>query len=163
MVLAFVLSSLIYINATKASEEVMADISTDVSIDTFKLVIDTNNEEETINSFSIDNYENGHLTKRHNLLAKTFINEGIKIPVKGKIAFARIYSENFDEEQGGMIVIDTLYNLLTGNRKSYEVFLAKDRRGWKLFKSGKVITHIKAIAHKIPVVGIVGAKDLIMN
>jgi len=163
MALAFILSSLIYINVSKASEEVVANVSADVFTDSYQLVIDTNEVKQTLNAFHVDNVENGHLLKRKDLLVKDFIDNGVRFPVKGKIVFARISGENFDQEQGGVIVIDTLSNLLTGARKTYELTLAKDKRGWKLFNSGKVITQIKAIANKLPIIGVVGAKDLVMK
>ncbi|MDD4972773.1 MAG: hypothetical protein PHY93_00400 [Bacteriovorax sp.] len=163
MALAFCLSTIIFVNVSKASEQILATISTDAQSDSFQLAVNSDEENQTLTSFYIDNFSSGQFLGRDELSMKTFIKEGIDLPHKGKINFAKIIGENFDEEQGGVIVIDTLYNILTGKRKSYELHLAKDKSGWKLFKAGQIITQIKALANKVPLVGVVGAKDLVMK
>jgi hypothetical protein len=163
MPLAFCFSTLIFINVSKASEQILATISTDVQADSYQLIVNTDEDKQLLTAFYIDNFSSGQFSSRDELSIKTFIKEGIKLPHKGKINFAQIIGENFDEEQGGVIVIDTLYNILTGRRKSYELHIAKDKSGWKLFRAGKIITQIKALANKVPLIGVVGAKDLVMK
>jgi hypothetical protein len=146
-----------------ATEELLVSISSDVYLDSYQLGVDSIEIDHSISSFYIDNYLNGKIIKRMKLSVNEFIANGVKLTTKDDIVFASINGENFQKEQGGMIVIDALYNALNGSRKRYELHLAKDRSGWRLYNSGHLITKIKAIANKIPVVGVVGAKDLIMN
>ncbi|MBC7537302.1 MAG: hypothetical protein H7281_00655 [Bacteriovorax sp.] len=163
MALAFCLSTLIFVNVSKASEQILADITTDVLNDSYRLIVDTNEEERTLTAFYIDNFSNGQFTNRDILAMKTFVKEGIKLPHKGKILFAKITGENFNEMQGGMINIDSLYNVITGKRKSYELQLAQSKTGWSLFYNSKPITKIMAVANKLPLVGVIGARELFMK
>lgn len=163
MALAFCLSTLIYVNVSKASEQILATITTDTMSDSYQLIVDSNEEERTLNAFYIDNFSNAQFSSRDELSMKTFVKEGITLPHRGKIAFAQINGQNFDDALGGVIVIDSLYNVLTGKRKSYELQLAQDKTGWKLFYKGKAITKIMAIANKLPIIGVVGARDLSMK
>lgn len=157
------ISTLTYVNNSKSSEEQVVNITSDIVEDSYQLGVDSTESEHSISSFYIDNYLNGKFLKRMTLSIKKFIESGVSLPVNGAIVFAKVNGENFEKEQGGMIVIDTLYNALNGSRKRYELHLAKERSGWGLYHNGLLITQIKAIANKIPLVGVVGAKDLIMR
>lgn len=163
LALAFCLSTVIYVNASKASEHILASISTNVQKDSYHLIVDINEEDQTLKTFYIDNFSNNQFVNRDELSIKTFIKEGIKLPHNGKITFVKITGENFDQEKGGIIVLDTLYNIITAKRKSYELQLAQDKSGWKLFYKGNAISKILAIVNKLPIIGIVGARDLSMN
>jgi hypothetical protein len=81
----------------------------------------------------------------------------------GKIVVVKITGENFDEEQGGMLNLDTLVNILTGRRKNYELHLARAKKQWALYKNGHIITQIKVKANRVPILGVVGIKNLIME
>ncbi len=148
---------------SKASEQILATVTTDIDSDYYKLIVDTSDETQTLKTFFIDNFSNSKLTKRDSLEIKSFIKEGIVFNKKGKRTFAKITPENFDVEQGGMITIDILYNIITGKRRSYELHLAKDKESWKLFSHGKIINKILAHANKVPLIGVVGAKELVMR
>lgn len=154
---------LMYAPRGRAAEQILATITTSVGSDSYQLVVDYNDEDQSLTNFFIDNFTDGHLTKRDALSMNTFIKEGIAFNNKGTYNFARIVPENFDKDQGGMIVIDALYNIITGKRKSYEMQLAKDNNGWSLFNKGHSIKEIYAEANKLPLIGVVGAKDLIMK
>lgn len=163
LLVSFMISSSIFLSVSnsKASEQVLATLSTDVTSDSYQLIVDCNDDAQTLKSFFIDTYSDGKLAKRDALPMDAFIKDGIK--VNNKYNFAKISSQNFDQEQGGMIIIEALYNILTGKRKSYEMQLAKDKIGWKLFSNGHAINQIIAHANRVPVIGIVGAKDLVMK
>ena len=163
LAMAFCLSTLIYINTSKASEKLLTNIATDVLTDSYQLIVDLNEDDQTLKAFYIDNFTQGQFTNRDELSIKTFIEEGIILPHKAKLTFAKISGENFDEEKGGMIIIDTLYNALTGKRKSYELQMAQDKTGWGLFYKGKAISKILAVANKLPIIGVVGARELTMK
>jgi hypothetical protein len=62
-----------------------------------------------------------------------------------------------------MIIIDSLYNIITGKRKFYELQLPQTKNGWCLFYNSKPITKILAIANKLPFVGVVGVRTLHMK
>lgn len=148
---------------SKVSEETLATITTDLDSDYYKLIVGIDNDNQALKTFFVDNFSRGKLTKRDTMAINVFIRDGITFNKKGRITFAKIVPENFDEDQGGMVTIDALYNILTGRIKSYELQLAKDKEGWKLFTHGKVIKQIIAHANKVPFLGVVGAKDLVMK
>lgn len=75
----------------------------------------------------------------------------------------KLKSNNFDTEQGGIVVVDTLYSGVSGERKSYEIQLAQDKSGWSLFKQGKAIKEINIKANRVMVLGTVGIKNLVMK
>jgi len=150
-------------NASKASEQILADISVDAFADLYQLTINTNEETQTIASVFVDDLLNGKRLNRDEVTLSGFINHGIKLPQNSIISFAKIESHHFDGEQGGMLVINTLFNFLTGRHKSYEVQLAKDLNGWKLFKSKKMVTQIKAVVNTNPLLGMVGIKELVFR
>jgi hypothetical protein len=153
---------LLYAPKGKADEFILATISTDVSRDTYALVVDVDNETQLLKSFFIDNFTEGKKTKRDILAMDEFIKKGLNVK-----NFAKIESDNFLPDQGGIITIDAVYNILTGKRKSYELQLAKenanDKMTWRLFSKGKAISKIIAHANRVPVIGVVGARELIMQ
>lgn len=163
LVISFLISLSIATSVSRASEQVLAKISTDVSTETYQFIVDYNEETRSLNAFYIDTFSDGPKTNRDEMPMDSFLEEGLSLPKKGKHVFATINGENFDRVQGGAIVISTLYNIINGKRKSYELTLAQDQTGWKLFYHGKAIERIKAIANKLPLIGVVGAKDLAMN
>lgn len=154
---------LMYVPKGKADELTLANLSTDVNSDTYALVVDVNNDTQSLKSFYIDSFSEGKRTKRDALPIEDFIKKGLTLPNNARFSVARIESENFQADQGGMIIIDAVYNFLTGKRKQYELQIAKDQTTWRLFSTGKVITKIFARANRVPIAGIVGAKELIMQ
>jgi hypothetical protein len=64
---------------------------------------------------------------------------------------------------GGKIIIDTLYNGATGERKMYELDLAKSNSGWKLFKGQKSVTKFHVKVNKVIILGTVGIKTIVME
>jgi hypothetical protein len=161
LLLSFCLSTLILVIAprkSQAAEQLLATVSTDVTTDVYHLVVDTNEDTQTLKAIYVDNVEGTNLKKRDSITIDSFVKEGAHFN-----NFAKIETNNFDDQQGGVIIIDAVYNILTGKRKSYDMQLAKDKTGWKLFKEGTPITQIIAHANKLPLIGVVGAKDLTMK
>ena len=164
LVLSLMLSFFILIWAprSKASEHLLATISTDINDNSYELIID-DNEFQALQFFYVDNFSSGHLRSRASFPINAFITEGIKFDNKGPFRMVEINSDNFDKEQGGIINISALYNILTGKKKNYEMQIAKDKVGWALFYQGQLIKQIIAYANRLPLVGVVGAKELIMK
>lgn len=158
---AFFLSTAVSTNLVNASEQLLASVSTDATTDTYQFTIGVNDEDQTITSLYFDTFTDKKLGHRDELPVDTFIKEGITLPKRGKLNLVRIAGENFDKEQGGMVVIEAVYNILTGKRRDYEFHIAKQKVGWAMFKDGHLVTQVKAVAKKVPVVGIVGVKDLV--
>lgn len=160
---SFVLSLGIFSSVTKASEQVLATITTDVNNDSYQFIVDADEEARLLRNFYIDNFVEGKKVKRDAVSMDQFITIGLKLPKNSKVKFAEINGQNFDQSLGGSFEINTLYNILTGKRKSYDFEMLHIDGQWTLFYNGRAITKIRAIAHHVPIAGVVGAKDLVMK
>jgi hypothetical protein len=162
---SFLLATVIAFNAslTHASEQLLATISTDATGNTYHFSVSTEDEQQSLQKFLVDNFYENVKTSNDTIPIETFIKEGIKLSGKSSKNFAKIIGENFDSNLGGVIVIDILNNAITGKRVLYELQLAKAFEGWKLFYQGIAISKIKVRTNRLPIVGVVGAKDLELN
>lgn len=149
-------------NVAKASEQVIATISRDEGSLNYKLVVDHNDGRE-IKTFYKDVYDKGVKVSRSVLDPVLLVKEGMILEQRDKHVILKLTSTNFDLEQGGIIIADTLYNGASGERRSYEIQLAKSKTGWGLFKKGKTIKEILIQTNKMMIIGAVGIKNLVMK
>jgi hypothetical protein len=165
LAISFVISIGIFISVSpsKADEKILATITNNANSKIFQLIVDYNSQDQTLTDFKIANVTEGNVSSSQSLPLTNFIRDGLHFEGKGNQSFAEIKCLNFDDEQGGIIVIDLLYNIITGRRKTYEVQLAKDNIGWKLFYKGHSLSTIFAISNKLPIIGVVGTKELVMR
>lgn len=149
-------------NVAKASEKAVATVSSDESKIVYKLVIDSK-DGRGIEHFYKDVYEDGKKTRRTELDPKVLMDTGMILEQRDKYVVMKLKSNNFDLEQGGIVVVDTLYSGVSGERKTYEIQLAQDKSGWALFKQGKTIKEIQIKTNRVMVIGAVGIKTLVMK
>ncbi len=158
----FTISMIVTIfNVASASEQVIATITSDDNERVYKLIVDTH-DERAIKTFYKDVYEKGQKTKREALDPK-IIKSGLVLEKRDKYEVMKLSSSNFDLEQGGIMKLDTLYNGASGERRTYEVEIAKSKSGWAIFKQGKTIKDIRIQTNRIIVIGAVGIKNLVMK
>lgn len=150
------------LNVAKASEKAVATVSSDESKIVYKLVIDSK-DGRGIEHFYKDVYEDGKKTRRIELDPKVLMDTGMILEQRDKYVVMKLKSDNFDLEQGGIVVVDTLYSGVSGERKTYEIQLAQDKSGWSLFKAGKTIKEIQIKTNRVMVIGAVGIKTLVMK
>jgi len=160
----FTIIMMIFIfNVAKASEKTIATVSSDESAIIYKLIVDSK-DGRGIEHFYKDVYENGkQRSLRVELDPKVLMRTGMILEQREKYVIMKLKSNNFNTEQGGIVVVDTLYSGVSGERKSYEVQLAQDKSGWALFKQGKTIKEIQIKANRVMVLGAVGIKNLVMK
>lgn len=150
-------------NVAKASEKVLATVAQDESKTTYKLIVDSA-DGRTIRAFYKDVYENGAKVRRDLLDPAVIMSSGMILEQRDKHVLMKLKSSDFDRDLGGRVVVDTLYNGATGERRSYEVQLAQDNKaGWALFKQGKGISQIMIQTNRVMVIGAVGIKNLVMK
>lgn len=150
-------------NVAKASEKTVATVSSDDNTKTsYQLVIDSKNG-RGIEHFYKDVYENGKKIRRTELDPKVLMDTGMILEQRDQYVVMKLKSDNFDLEQGGIVVVDTLYSGVSGERKTYEIQLAQDKSGWSLFKQGKTIKEIQIKTNRVMVIGAVGIKTLVMK
>lgn len=149
-------------NVAKASEQVVANITTDASSTSYKLVIDAQ-DGRSIKTFYKDIYENGRKISREILDANVMLKSGMILEQRDKYVVMKLKSNNFDLDQGGIVLVDTLYNGATGERRVYEIQIAQSTSGWSLFKESKIIKQIQIQTNRVMLLGEVGIKNLIMK
>ena len=161
----FMFATLLLSGNILAKEEVIATITNDENKQVYTFVAETNDETETITSFFKDNYSAaGKKVDRELMASEKLTDGGLILEKRGKHEILKLESNNFDLEQGGVVTIDTLYNGVNGQRKEYDLQLAKANNGdWKLFKGTKVITKLHIVVNKKFLVGSVGVKEIQMK
>lgn len=146
-----------------AKEEVLATITNDDNKEIFTFVANTDDSTKTLKTFFKDDYLNGKKIEREILPTKDLTNEGVVLDKRGDHTVINLKSSNFDYVRGGTVTIDTLYNGVTGERKEYEVELAKDKDGWKLFNGRNAISKLHIEVNKKALLGTIGVKNIRME
>lgn len=164
--LLFAISSLIIFlssNQALALEQSLARICNDENKNVYFLIVDTTTDGRMIRSFYKDVYHGGSKVSREALNHRDLLKGGLILEQRDKYVVLKLLSHNFDEYQGGIISVDTLFNGANGTRKNYEISLVKDKSGWVLMNQGKTIKEIFIETNKVMLLGSVGIKKLIMK
>lgn len=161
----FMFATLLLSGKILAREEIIATITNDENKQVYTFVAETNENIDSIKSFYKDNYSPaGRKTNRELLASEKLTTGGLVLEKRGNHEVLKLESNNFDLEQGGVVTIDTLYNGVSGQRKEYDLHLAKAQDGeWRLFKGSKVIKKLHIIVNKKFALGAVGVKEIQMN
>lgn len=161
--LSFIIASSIFACATHASEQTLAVVGNDENRKTYLLIVDSTQDERAIKTFYKDVYENGRKISREVLDFHVLEKSGMILEQRDKHIVLKLKSVNFDEQQGGIITVDTLYNGANGTRKTYELQMAKAKNGWALINHGRIVKQIFIQTNKVMILGAVGIKNLIMK
>lgn len=162
----FLFATLLSAGKVLAREEVIATITSDDNASVYTFVAETNEETDSIKSFYKDNYNKlgGKLLNRELLASEKLTDGGLVLEKRGDHEVLKLESSNFDLEQGGLVTIDTLYNGVNGQRKEYDLQLAKATDGeWRLFKGAKVVSKLHIVVNKKFMLGAVGVKEIQMK
>lgn len=149
--------------AVHAREQVLATISSDDNKGVFNFVANIDDKNQNIKGFFKDNYNGGNKTAREALDVRGINREGVVLDKRGDHTVINLRSNNFDLERGGAVVIDTLFNGVTGERKGYEVELSRSGDTWKLFNRNTPVSKLFIEVNKKPIVGTVGIKNIRMQ
>ncbi len=159
----FLFFALITCGKVLAKEEVIATITNDENKQTYTFVAQTDEANNTIKAFFKDDYINGKKIERELLPSQELTRDGVVLEKRGDHTVINLKSENFDSAQGGIVTIDTLYNGINGERKEYDLHLAKSTAGWKLFRGDKIISKLHIEVNKKALMGAVGVKNIKME
>lgn len=148
-----------------AREEIIATITNDENKQVYTFVAETNEATDSIKSFFKDNYSSaGKKINRELLASEKLTTGGLILEKRGDHEVLKLESNNFDLDQGGIVTINTLFNGVNGQRKEYDLQLAKAHDGeWRLFKGSKIITKLHIVVNKKFVIGNVGVKEIQMK
>ena len=159
----FLFFALITCGKVLAKEEVIATITNDENKQIYTFVAQTDEASNTIKAFFKDDYINGKKIERELLPSQELTRDGVVLEKRGEHTVINLKSENFDSAQGGIVTIDTLYNGINGERKEYDLHLAKSTAGWKLFRGDKVISKLHIEVNKKALIGAIGVKNIKME
>lgn len=147
-----------------AHEEVLSVTDNDDNNEVYNLVVGVDDTTLSLKDLFKDTYVAGKKIKRDVLNPEDLKTpQGVILEKRDNYNVLNLKSDNFDYDRGGRIVIDTLYNGISGVRKNYEVELARDKNSWKLFKGTAVVSKFHVKVNKVIVVGKVGIKTIIME
>lgn len=157
--LAFIISSILFsINAF--ASEVLCTISSDIDNNTAKLTYDIDQDSNSITHIYQESYENGKLTSKDELDVNSLTHGGIVLLQKDKTIVVRVWSDNFDQNLGGVMYLDTLYNGLSGERKQYELDMYKTNNGLTLANNKVEFNKMKFIAKRSKLFGVIGIEKI---
>lgn len=146
-----------------AREDIIATITNDENKEVYNMIVASDDETNTIMAFYKDDYLNGKKYERELLSSSELVSRGVVLDQRGARTVIALKSDNYDNERGGMLTIDTLYSGVNGQRKEYEVELAQSEQGWKLFKKGKLISKLHIVVNKKFLLGAIGVKEIQMK
>lgn len=160
----FILLSIVFSTLLFADEEVLSTTDNDDNQEVYKLIVIVDNNTQTLHGLRKDTYLNGNIIKRDDLNPLDLKTEnGIVLEKRGQYNVLNLKSDNFDYDRGGKIIIDTLYNGITGERKTIDLELAKDKASWKLFRNKIAVSRFHVQVNKIIIFGTVGIKNIVME
>jgi hypothetical protein len=147
-----------------ANEEILSTTDNDDNNEIYNLVVNVDDSTQRLLGLFKDTYQNGTKIRRDNLnpldLKKS---DGMILEKRGSHNVLNLKSDNFDYDRGGNISIDTLYNGITGERKTYDLELAKDQNSWKLFKAHVPVSKFHVKVNRVIFAGTVGIKTIDMK
>lgn len=162
--ISFFLVGLLFCLNLHAREEILSITDNDDNNEVYNLVVNVDDSTQSLKELFKDTYILGKKIRRDVLNPNDLTTkDGVVLERREKYNVLNLKSTNFDYDRGGRIIIDTLYNGITGDRKNFEVELAKDKQSWKLFKNEKAVSKFHVKVNKVIVVGTVGIKTIIME
>ena len=140
----------------------LVSITNDEDKEVTKFLLVTDNQNKEIIAFHKDTY-----SKKSNLLKRSTVQvnqissrNGIILDQRDDRVIIALKSDNFATHNGGNLEVDTLYNGVTGKRKSYDIELVRAGKGWDLERWNSKFTKMHLKSKKIPLVGTVGISNI---
>ncbi len=145
-----------------ATEQILCTVTSDIDSDLAKIVYEMDQDNRAIKHLYLDSFHNGNRLDRIEVFADR-LREGIILNKKDKYIVVRMHSDNFDQESGGVIYLDTLYSALSGERREYDMELSMDKSGPILQKNQKNLRNINFIAKRSKVLGVIGVEKVVFG
>ncbi|MBC7713131.1 MAG: hypothetical protein H7177_07315 [Rhizobacter sp.] len=150
-----------FINASQATEKLLCVVTSDLDSDTAKLTYEMDEDGRKITHLWSEKWVNNKLVERAEMKMDDLLGDGVILNKKDKYVTVRLYSHNFDEERGGVLYLDTLYNAVNGTRKEYTIEVSKNTNNEIEMANNKVtFNKMKFIAKKSPILGPIGIEKV---
>jgi hypothetical protein len=158
-------ASLVFSFNAFSQEEILSVTDNDDNTEIYKLVVKVDKKTQSLKEIYKDTYSADGVKIKRTLLSPTDLttDNGVIMEERDGYNVLNLKSDNFDHVRGGRITIDTLYNGATGERREYDVELAKDKMGWKLFNGKKVVTKFHIKVNRVIMLGVVGIRTFDME
>jgi hypothetical protein len=146
-----------------AKELTVATITNDDNPNVVKFIVDLNDQSGGIDHFTKETYLNSELILKESFSPRDLEGDGIALEIRGGQVILALKSENFSQTYGGDLVIDTLYNVTLLERKNYYIEISHKPDGWKLLLNGTKISQMYIQSNRLPILGVVGIKNILMK
>ncbi|MBC7429066.1 MAG: hypothetical protein H7336_10670 [Bacteriovorax sp.] len=149
------------LNASEAKESLLCVVTSDLDSDTAKLTYEMDEDGRKITHLWSEKWVNNKLAERTEMQMQDLLGDGVILNKKDKYVTVRLYSHNFDDERGGVLYLDTLYNAVNGQRKEYMIEVSKNVNNEIEMANNKVMfNRMKFIAKKSPILGPIGIEKV---
>ena len=143
-----------------ATERTLCLVTSDVDKEVGKMVYEMDEDGRGIKSLFKERYLNNKLIERVKLDPESLNGDGIVLHKKDKYITVRLYSHNFDQERGGVLYLDTLYNGVKGERREYTIETGIDQGSAMMTYNKKELTKMNFVAKRSPLLGIIGIEKV---
>ena len=154
---------LIFLPALSASEQNVATITNDDNPNVVKFILDVDEQTHSVVNFYKETYLKSVLILRERLEPKSLEGQGIVLEERDNRIVLALKSLSFNETYGGELIIDTLYNGTLGERKNYDIELVREVDNWSLLSEGRKVNQLFIETNKLPIIGVVGIKNIQMK
>lgn len=144
-------------------ETTLSVTDNDENSEIYSLVVVVDDKTQILKTLYKDTFINSKRAKRQMLNPLDMkTSAGMIIEEQDNYNVINLKSDNFSYDQGGKITIDILYNGITGERKSADVNLARDKTGWKLFRKNIPVSKFHVKVNRV-MGSTVGIKTILMQ
>lgn len=150
----------VYSLSLSAAEKVLCVVTSDVDKEVGKMVYEMDEDGRGIKNLFKERYLDNKLIERVKLDPESLNGDGIVLHKKDKYITVRLYSHNFDQERGGVLYLDTLYNGVKGERKEYTIEAGIDQGDAVMTYNKKSFGRMNFVAKRSPLLGIIGIEKV---
>jgi len=149
--------------ASQAKEQKLARITSEFDTDVTEFFVDV--IDNKINSLRyVTTMENGGIFTDLSIPIERAMADGVLLAERGGHEALKLYTERFNLEKGGDIILSYLYNGVTGTRRLLKLSLIKDGNIFYLLDpQGKRINKLFLTTNYIRIVGVVGIREILYS
>ena len=150
-----------FMSVSEAAEKVLCTVTSDVDKDVGKMVYEMDEDGRKITHLYSEKWVDNKLVDRSEIKMSDLLGDGIVLSKKDKYVVVRLYGHNFDDERGGVLYIDTLYNAVKGDRKEYIIEASKNMNNeFEMSANKQTFTRMNFIGKKSPILGVIGIEKV---
>jgi hypothetical protein len=146
-----------------AEEKILCTVTNDLDPEVAQMVYVMDPDQRAILHLYKDTLKAGKRVDRTEMKVSDLNNGGIVLNRKDKYITVRMWSDNFDNESGGMLYLDTLYSGVTGERRQYDFDVAMDKNGPMMVYNKQQFSQMRFIAKRSPIFGPIGIEKVLFN